>query len=192
MGDAASPVSRHADAWRESSAPTGTTSRGHEQVSYRTYELTFSGQAGSTARAEFEDCEVIVGPQTTTLRAELPDQAALAGLIERLLALRCELVRVVLLPPHQQNGPVPEAGQATPASDGAAGLAAPAGAGEPVLTQFAFGMVNRLFSVGLSLTNAQGLIGPGAAADRLAAAIGELDDAIRDIRTMAFGHVTRG
>lgn len=150
-------------------------------MSYRTYELTFTGQAGSTARAEFEDCEVIVGPRTTTLRAELPDQAALAGLIERLLALRCELARVVLLPPHQQYGPAPAAVAVPPASDG-----------EAALTQFAFGMVNRLFSVGLSLTNAQGLIGPGPAADRLAAAIRELDDAIRDIRTIAFGHVTGG
>lgn len=149
-------------------------------MSYRTYELTFAGQAGSTARAEFEDCEVIVGPQTTTLRAELPDQAALAGLIERLLALHCELVRLELLPQHQHNGPLPEAGQARPA-----------GNGESAMTQAAFGMVNRLFSVGLSLTNVQGLVGPGAAADRLGAAIGELDDAIRDIRTIAFGHAAR-
>lgn len=91
--------------------------------------------AAGTARAEFEDCEIIVDEQTTTLRATLPDQAALAGLIERLLALHCELVRVVRLPPHQQNGSPPRAGKATPASDG-----------EPALAQFAFGMVNRLFS----------------------------------------------
>ena len=42
----------------------------------QTYEITFAGQAGSTLRAEFDDCEVTVGPDTTTLRAELPDQAA--------------------------------------------------------------------------------------------------------------------
>ncbi len=36
------------------------------------HEITFAGQAGSTLRAEFDDCEVTVGPATTTLRAELP------------------------------------------------------------------------------------------------------------------------
>jgi hypothetical protein len=38
------------------------------------YEITFTGQAGTTLRAEFDDCEVTVGPDTTTLRAELLDQ----------------------------------------------------------------------------------------------------------------------
>ena len=146
-------------------------------MSYRTYELTFTGRAGSTARAEFEDCEVIVGPQTTTLRAELPDQSALAGLIERLLALHCELVRVVQLPRGSQR--LPDAGRTT----------ARARLAEETGCEFVLDTVNRLFSVGLSLTNAQGLVGPGAGADRLAAAIGELDDTIRDIRTAAFGHV---
>ena len=46
-----------------------------------TYEITFSGQAGRTLRAQFDDCEVTTGPDTTTLRAELPDQAALPGLV---------------------------------------------------------------------------------------------------------------
>jgi hypothetical protein len=148
-------------------------------VSYRTYEVTFTGQAGSTARAEFEDCEIIVGPQTTTLRADLPDQAALAGLIERVLALHCELLRVTLLTPGPQSQPRPEDGRHA---------ARTRLAGEPG-PEFVLDTVNRLFSVGLSLTNAQGLVGPGAAADRLAAAIGELDDTIRDIRTAAFGYV---
>lgn len=148
-------------------------------MSYSTYEVTFTGQAGSTAQAEFEDCEVMVGPQSTTLRAELPDQAALAGLIERLLALHCELVRVVRLAPGSQP---PDAGSPPPR----AGLPRDTGA------QFIFDTVNRLFAVGLSLTNAQGLVGPGAAADRLAAAIGELDDAIRDIRTAALDRVSAG
>jgi hypothetical protein len=155
-------------------------------VSYRTYELTFTGQAGSTARAEFEDCEVIVGPQSTTLRATLPDQSALAGLIERLLALHCELLRVAVLPPPQTQ-PLPDRGYPPPPPPPPPPLlAVDAGA------QVVFDTVNRLFSVGLTLTNAQGLIGPGAAADRLAAAIGELDDTIRDIRSTAFGQVTVG
>ena len=145
-------------------------------MSYRTYEVTFAGQAGSTVRAEFEDCEVIVGPYTTTLRAELPDQSALAGLIERLLALHCELLAVVLLPPSPRNRPQPEGGDQ-------ARRAQPAG---ETGAQVVFDTVNRLFSIGLSLTNMQGLVGPGVAADRLAAAIAELDATIRDIRTAAF------
>ena len=44
------------------------------------YEITFAGQAGPVLRAEFDDCEVTVGPATTTLRVELPDPPALAGL----------------------------------------------------------------------------------------------------------------
>ena len=46
-------------------------------VRSQTYEITFLGQAGATVRAEFDDCEVSIGPGTTTLRAELPDRGAL-------------------------------------------------------------------------------------------------------------------
>ena len=69
----------------------------------RTYEITFVGQAGSALRAEFDDCDVSVGPGTTTLRAELPDQGALQGIIQRISSLGLELVdvRVVALPPPQ-------------------------------------------------------------------------------------------
>ena len=59
-----------------------------------TYEITFTGQAGSTLRSEFDDCEITVGPGTTTLRAELPDQAALGGLMQRVMGLRLEVVNV--------------------------------------------------------------------------------------------------
>jgi len=52
-------------------------------VRSQTYEITFLGQAGTTLRAEFDDCEVIIGPGTTTLRTELPDRGALTGLMER-------------------------------------------------------------------------------------------------------------
>lgn len=146
-------------------------------MSYRTYEVTFAGQAGSTVRAEFEDCEIIAGPHATTLRAQLPDQSALAGLIERLLALHCELLRVVLLSPAPQDQPLAGGGNPSPPARPTGDMGA----------QVVFDTVNRLFSIGLSLTNTQGLIGPGVAADRLAAAIGELDRTIRDIRTAAFG-----
>ena len=69
----------------------------------RTYEITFTGQAGTTLRAEFDDCTVTVGPGTTTLRAELPDQAALAGLVQRITGFGLEVVdlHVVARPPAQ-------------------------------------------------------------------------------------------
>lgn len=46
--------------------------------------------------AEFDDCQVTVGSGTTTLRAELPDQAALAGLVQRVIGLRLEVIQVQL------------------------------------------------------------------------------------------------
>jgi hypothetical protein len=61
------------------------------------YEITFAGQAGAVLRAEFDDCEVTVGPGTTTLRAELPDPAAFAGLMQRIAALRLEVLHVQLV-----------------------------------------------------------------------------------------------
>jgi hypothetical protein len=65
----------------------------------QTYEITFTGQAGPTLRAEFDDCQVTIGPGTTTLRAELPDQAALAGLVERITSLRLEVIFLRLVAP---------------------------------------------------------------------------------------------
>ena len=65
----------------------------------RTYEITFTGQAGARLRAEFDDCEVSVGPGTTTLRAELPDQGALQGLLLRITGLRLELVDLHMVAP---------------------------------------------------------------------------------------------
>jgi hypothetical protein len=63
-------------------------------VRSHTYEITFTGEAGSTLRAEFDDCEVTVGPGTTTLRAELPDQAALSGLVLRVTGMGLEVLHV--------------------------------------------------------------------------------------------------
>ena len=65
----------------------------------RTYEITFAGQAGTVARAEFDDCEVSVGPDTTTLLRELPDQGALHGLIQRIADLGLELIDVSVVAP---------------------------------------------------------------------------------------------
>jgi hypothetical protein len=68
-------------------------------VPSRIYEITFVGQADTVARAEFDDCEVSVGPDTTTLRRELPDQGALHGLIQRVADLGLELIGVSVVPP---------------------------------------------------------------------------------------------
>jgi hypothetical protein len=66
-------------------------------VKSRTYEITFLGRAGAVLRAEFDDCDISVGPGTTTLRAELPDQGALQGLLQRIAGLRLELVDLHLV-----------------------------------------------------------------------------------------------
>lgn len=81
----------------------GSRLRGATLVQSRTYEITFVGQAGNALCAEFDDCEVSVNPGTTTLRAELPDQGALQGLMLRINSLGLELVdvRVVAPPPAE-------------------------------------------------------------------------------------------
>lgn len=63
------------------------------------YEITFTGQADRTLRAQFDDCKVTTGPDTTTLRAELPDQAALSGLVQRIAGLGLEISHVLLMAP---------------------------------------------------------------------------------------------
>jgi len=68
-------------------------------VQAQTYEITFLGQAGTTLRTEFDDCEVTIGPGTTTLRAELPDRGALSGLIERISSLGLDVIDVTLVAP---------------------------------------------------------------------------------------------
>lgn len=68
----------------------------------QTYEITFAGQAGSVTRAELEGCDVTVGRTTTTVRAELPDEAALLGLMLRITGLGLEIVDM------HQVGPPPE------------------------------------------------------------------------------------
>jgi hypothetical protein len=63
------------------------------------YEITFTGQAGNALRAEFDDCEVTLGPGTTTLRAEVPDQGALSGLMDRITGLGLEVIDMHLVAP---------------------------------------------------------------------------------------------
>jgi hypothetical protein len=64
-----------------------------------TYEITFIGRAGDTLRAAFDDCTVTEGPGTTTLSADLPDQAALWGLVLRIIGLGLEVVDLHLVAP---------------------------------------------------------------------------------------------
>ena len=65
----------------------------------RTYEINFVGQADIVARAEFDDCEVSVGPGATTLRLEIPDQGALYGLLHRIASFGLELIDVSVVAP---------------------------------------------------------------------------------------------
>lgn len=70
----------------------------------RIYEVTFTGQADRTLRAQFDDCKVTTGPDTTTLRAELADQAALSGLVQRITGLGLEITHLRLLRPPVPSG----------------------------------------------------------------------------------------
>jgi hypothetical protein len=74
-------------------------------VRSHTYEVTFSGPAGRTLRAQFDDCQVTTTLETTTLRAELPDQAALPELVERIVGLGLEIINVHLV--TQPSAPRP-------------------------------------------------------------------------------------
>jgi hypothetical protein len=60
----------------------------------RTYEITFRGEAVPAIHAAFQGLDISVGPGTTTLRAEMIDQAALHGVINRLQELGLELLTV--------------------------------------------------------------------------------------------------
>jgi hypothetical protein len=61
--------------------------------------------------------------------------------------------------------------------------AASPGVTMPELAEY---VVNRLFSVGLSLESARCIVGAGRAGDRIASASDEVDHMIRDIRAIMF------
>jgi hypothetical protein len=72
-------------------------------VRSQTYEITFTGQAGSTLREESDDCEVTIGRSITTVSAKLPDQEALTGLLQQITGLGLEVIgmRISAPPPAQ-------------------------------------------------------------------------------------------
>lgn len=57
---------------------------------------------------------------------------------------------------------------------------------QATVSEFASYVVNRLFSVGLSLDSARSIAGNGPTGDRIVAATDEVDELIRDIRTTVF------
>jgi hypothetical protein len=66
-------------------------------VQRQVYEITFVGRAGAALWAEFEDCQISVGPDTTTLRTELPDDGAITGLPLRISDLGLKVISLKVL-----------------------------------------------------------------------------------------------
>jgi hypothetical protein len=60
----------------------------------RKYEVRFRGEASATVRAAFPEFDVTAADGATTLRAELPDQAALHGTLDRIQSLGLELLEL--------------------------------------------------------------------------------------------------
>lgn len=58
------------------------------------YEIRVSGEVPATVVEEFEGVHVVVHPTVTVLRGPIPDQAALHGILNRLLGLNLELIDV--------------------------------------------------------------------------------------------------
>ena len=60
----------------------------------RTYRVTFLGEIGPATRAAFSEMEARVEHGRTVLSAELPDQAALFSVLNRIHSLGLDLVHV--------------------------------------------------------------------------------------------------
>lgn len=58
------------------------------------YEIVVRGEGGPAVHAVFDDLVVTVGDGRTTLCGDLPDQAALYGVLTRVQDLGLELVEV--------------------------------------------------------------------------------------------------
>ena len=62
------------------------------------YEIHIRGRVGPELTAAFEGLQADVKPIETVLHGEIVDQAALHGVIDRVLALGLELIEVRRLP----------------------------------------------------------------------------------------------
>jgi len=81
------------------SGPAAVRARYGTAAGARLYEISISGEAGDALRAAFDDCTMTIGPGLTTLRAQLPDQAALWSLLQRIADLGLELLALRLVAP---------------------------------------------------------------------------------------------
>ena len=72
---------------RRSPLPLAPRQEGHPSIQ----ESDLSPPSHPHLMGRPEDCAITVGPDTTTLRAQLPDQGALFGLVERITALGLEV-----------------------------------------------------------------------------------------------------
>src|SRR3954469_13973940 len=61
------------------------------------YELSFKGAASDALAGAFENCTVTSRSGTTVVRSEVPDQAALHGLLARVHALGLEILELRLV-----------------------------------------------------------------------------------------------
>ena len=61
------------------------------------YELSFKGAASDMLAGAFEGCQLTTAHGITVVRAELPDQTALQGLLSRVHALGLELLDLHLV-----------------------------------------------------------------------------------------------
>jgi hypothetical protein len=76
----------------------------------RTYDITVAGEAVPAITAAFEEFDIIVHGGRTTLRSELPDQAALQGALERVMALGLVLLKVQIVEGEESSCPGPSGG----------------------------------------------------------------------------------
>lgn len=80
------------------------------------YELSFKGAASDLLANAFDGCRLTTAHGITVVRSELPDQAALQGLISRVHALGLELldVHLVALPADDDAWAVQPIDEPTP------------------------------------------------------------------------------
>ncbi len=68
-------------------------------MSITQYDITVRGRLGPTVIAAFDDLNARPSTASTVLRGDIPDQAALYSVLERLSALGLELLEVRCVEP---------------------------------------------------------------------------------------------